>query len=123
MYAPSARAMKRGVPPTARKARTGELTPPGMTRWARAKSSALFMSGGHAAGRRSCRVPKCASRSVDMARILRRGRGVGVGRRRVGLAGLDLVFHRQRPEEAVGNDVAHAGAKPRVERLVEEGER
>ena len=30
--------MKRGVPPTARKARTGELTPPGMTCWARSNS-------------------------------------------------------------------------------------
>jgi hypothetical protein len=29
------RAKKRGVPPTERKARTGELTPPGMLRWAR----------------------------------------------------------------------------------------
>src|SRR3712207_6672170 len=32
--------MNRGVPPTARKARTGELTPPGMTFCARANSSA-----------------------------------------------------------------------------------
>jgi hypothetical protein len=32
--------MKRGVPPTALKARTGELTPPGVTVDARAKSSA-----------------------------------------------------------------------------------
>src|SRR5215471_6179675 len=30
--------MKRGVPPTERKARTGELTPPGMVCWARSKS-------------------------------------------------------------------------------------
>src|SRR5205823_3234624 len=29
--------MKRGVPPTARKARTGELTPPGITLQARSK--------------------------------------------------------------------------------------
>ena len=35
---PSPRAMNRGVPPTPRKARTGELTPPGVTFWARAKS-------------------------------------------------------------------------------------
>src|SRR5260221_6730666 len=40
--------MKRGVPPTARNARTGELTPPGMTRWARAKrSSDWVMLGVH----------------------------------------------------------------------------
>ncbi|GEB58474.1 hypothetical protein GCM10017674_45490 [Streptomyces gardneri] len=30
--------MNRGVPPTARKARTGEFTPPGVTRDARSKS-------------------------------------------------------------------------------------
>ena len=34
--APEAERMKRGVPPTARKARTGELTPPGVTALARA---------------------------------------------------------------------------------------
>ena len=33
--APEPRAMKSGVPPTARKARTGELTPPGIARQAR----------------------------------------------------------------------------------------
>src|ERR1700722_17150686 len=38
MYAPSARATNTGVPPTARKARTGLFTPPGMTRLARSKS-------------------------------------------------------------------------------------
>src|SRR6476469_8481579 len=32
--------MKRGVPPTARKARTGELTPPGIPSLARARSAA-----------------------------------------------------------------------------------
>jgi hypothetical protein len=32
--------MKRGVPPTARNARTGEFTPPGITRWARSNNSA-----------------------------------------------------------------------------------
>src|SRR6476619_2527404 len=31
--------MNRGVPPTARKARTGEFTPPGITVWARANAS------------------------------------------------------------------------------------
>jgi hypothetical protein len=34
-YGPVPLTMKRGVPPTARKARTGELTPPGMTALAR----------------------------------------------------------------------------------------
>ena len=33
--------MNRGVPPTARNARTGELTPPGMRRWARANRATL----------------------------------------------------------------------------------
>ena len=32
--------MNRGVPPTALKARTGEFTPPGVTRWARSNQSA-----------------------------------------------------------------------------------
>ena len=32
--------MNRGVPPTALNARTGEFTPPGVTRWARANHSA-----------------------------------------------------------------------------------
>src|SRR5688500_3034038 len=36
---PSALRMKRGEPPTALNARTGELTPPGMSRRARANSS------------------------------------------------------------------------------------
>jgi hypothetical protein len=31
--------VKKGVPPTERKARTGELTPPGIIVWARAKRS------------------------------------------------------------------------------------
>ena len=39
--APSPRAKKRGVPPTERKARTGELTPAGIVRCARANSSSL----------------------------------------------------------------------------------
>ncbi len=37
--APLARRMKRGVPPTALNARTGEFTPPGVTAWARSKSA------------------------------------------------------------------------------------
>ena len=38
--APLPEAMNRGVPPTALKARTGEFTPPGVTRWARSNQSA-----------------------------------------------------------------------------------
>src|SRR5437762_8770108 len=101
MVDPSARAMKRGVPPTARKARTGELTPPGMTFWARAKSDSLLMR-----------------LSVNMARSRRLAfLGSAFG------AGLALFTGRQRPEEAIGNDVAHARSEAGVERLVEEGER
>ena len=37
--------MKRGVPPTARNARTGELTPPGVTRGARSNSAADCVVG------------------------------------------------------------------------------
>src|SRR5687767_6161766 len=40
-YAPLAETMNRGVPPTEPKARTGELTPPGMSWRARSKSSSL----------------------------------------------------------------------------------
>src|SRR5688500_1895618 len=43
MRAPEARAMNRGVPPTALKARTGELTPPGSTLTARANSFRDFV--------------------------------------------------------------------------------
>src|SRR4051794_22014963 len=37
--------MKRGVPPTALNARTGELTPPGVTAWARSNSAAEVVGG------------------------------------------------------------------------------
>src|SRR5664279_5980006 len=107
MYAPSARAMKRGVPPTARKARTGELTPPGMTRRARSKSSALFIS---------------IQVSMHVARVLRHHRGFGFGRI-VALRRLAFFFLRQGPEEAIGADVAHAWPETRVERMVEKGQR
>src|SRR6185503_11075074 len=40
MNGPSALLMNKGVPPTPRKARTGELTPPGINSWARAKRRA-----------------------------------------------------------------------------------
>src|SRR5215468_8818298 len=39
MRHPSARETKNGLPPTPRKARTGLLTPPGITRWALPKSA------------------------------------------------------------------------------------
>src|SRR3954465_14740258 len=89
--------MKRGVPPTARKARTGELTPPGITRWARSNSSAL----------------------VDTARAPHFGAVVGQGVLD-GFLAFFLFTGRQRPEEAVGDDAAHARAETSVEALVEE---
>src|SRR5882724_9658990 len=39
---PAPRSMKGGVPPTARKARTGEFTPPGMIFCERSKRSSFF---------------------------------------------------------------------------------
>src|SRR4051794_3384850 len=98
---PSARVMKRGVPPTARNARTGELTPPGITRWARSKRDWLFM------------------RSVDVARPRRLAFARLAFRPRFAF----FVGRRQRPEEAIRNHVAHAGAKARIERLIQECKR
>src|SRR5438105_3862699 len=64
MREPWAMSMKSGPPPTPRKARTGEFTPPGMTSWARWKraSECFPMPGAiidsrelpHRAGRRPC---------------------------------------------------------------------
>src|ERR1700748_3008102 len=100
MYAPSPRAMKRGVPPTARNARTGEFTPPGMTFWARSNSCSL----------------------VDTARASDFGRVVAqhlFDR----LVAFLVLAGRQRPEEAVGHHAAHAGTEARVQALVEELQR
>src|ERR1700733_15146496 len=47
MREPRPDSMKSGVPPTPRKARTGEFTPPGITFWARANRAsdlAVFMT-------------------------------------------------------------------------------
>src|ERR1700740_1350612 len=95
MYAPAAREMKRGVPPRARKARTGEFTPPGITRWARSNSWALVDT----------------ARASDLGRVVE-----GFLDRLVAV----LVAGRQGPEEAVGDDAAHAGAEAGVQALVEE---
>src|SRR4051812_1531303 len=112
--------MNRGVPPTARKARTGELTPPGITRLARSKSAALdIVRGLERQARRGA--------SVDVARILGRGQRLAFAARRRAVRRLAVLlafaFARQGPEESVGDDVAHPRAKAGVERLVEEGER
>src|SRR6478735_7013028 len=102
MKGPSARAMKRGVPPTARKARTGELTPPGITRCARSNSSALVDT----------------ARASDARGLVRQGL-LGA------FPGAFLVFvpGRQRPEEAVGHHAAHARPEAGVQALVEELQR
>src|SRR5512144_1060416 len=92
--------MKRGVPPTARNARTGELTPPGMTFWARSNRDWLLIDSMDVSGARG----RAFFRAAFGARLAFFGRG-------------------QRPEEAIRDHVAHAGAKARVECLVEEGER
>src|SRR5574337_2004083 len=99
--------MKRGVPPTARNARTGELTPPGITRWARANSASLVVGT-----------------SVDTARrSLGLGLGTFGGRRGRGGFVLAVLGRRRRPEEAVRDDVAHPGAESRVQALVHERQR
>ena len=49
----SALVVKKGVPPTERKARTGEFTPPGIICWARAKSSSETEGIGASKARRA----------------------------------------------------------------------
>src|SRR5574343_2097143 len=105
MYAPWARAMKRGVPPTARKARTGELTPPGIEAWARSKSWALVDTARASGG----------NGLIGSVEIV----GGGAAGIRAGF-GAFLVLGRQGPEEAVGHDMAHAGAEAGVQALVQE---
>src|SRR6201996_901298 len=100
MYAPSPRAMKRGVPPTARNARTGELTPPGMTFWARSNNASLVDT----------------ARASDFGRVVRQ-------RLFDRLVAFLVLAGRQRPEEAVRHDAAHAGAEAGVQALVEELQR
>src|SRR5881397_1475559 len=89
-YAPSARWMKRGVPPTARKARTGEFTPPGISARARSNRTALRSVFGVMRGE---------------VEGLGRGRGVLV----VGFPGFGLG-----PEQPVGHHVAHARAEAAI---------
>src|SRR5947209_10097590 len=59
MVAPCALLMKRGVPPTPRNARTGELTPPGISSTARANNAADL----------SCASVLCAVISVVLNRL------------------------------------------------------
>src|SRR5450830_1920273 len=81
--------MKRGVPPTERNARTGELTPPGVVRWARANRVALVLP---------VALVCCAVMTVGTIRM-KVGAKDSIGF--VGFSG---------PEIAVWNQLAHAQA-------------
>src|SRR5260370_5709952 len=73
-YAPSPRATKNGSPPTAPKARTGELTPPGMRASARSKSdstSGVEPLGGFA---RQVRQHEVGAGPLDRDQVLERDR-------------------------------------------------
>src|SRR5262245_50473350 len=113
--------MNRGVPPTARNARTGELTPPGITRCARSNSVWLASLIGHPSrcALRYSPWQRTGGSSASVDAPLRRprlflfrcvGRLAGLG----ALRSLALLRRRQCPEEAIGQHVAHAGAKARV---------
>ena len=69
-YGPEPDTMNRGVPPTARKARTGEFTPPGVTAAARSKR---VCETGASNGYRLTQT--CSQR----APVFRRGRSEGIG--------------------------------------------
>ena len=79
--------MKRGVPPTERNARTGELTPPGVVRCARANRETLVLP---------VVLECCAVMTVRTIRV-KVGANDSIGF--VGFAG---------PEIAVGNQLTHA---------------
>src|SRR6218665_2358476 len=95
-YAPRARLTKRGVPPTALKARTGEFTPPGMSALARSNSG-MFRSVLSVFG-----VMGWHHKTFHSPGIVGAGRG---------------------PEHAVGKDMPHSGAKAGVQAPVEVAQR
>src|SRR5438876_123395 len=64
---PAARAMNSGSPPTARKALTGEFTPPGITRLARSKSERLVVE--RVSGLVAVIGPACGWRCQDLAPV------------------------------------------------------
>src|SRR5574337_2017330 len=97
--------MKRGVPPTALNARTGEFTPPGITRRASSNRVSLRSVLGFMGWHR------------EALQVFAFG-----GRGLVGVVGR-VVARALRPEQAIGQQVAHAGAKAAVERLVEVAQR
>src|SRR3569623_1609507 len=95
MNAPSARWMKRGAPPTARKARTGEFTPPGISARARSNSWEFLSVLGVMRG--------------EIKRFGGGGAFVVVGFPGFGLG----------PEQAVGHHVAHARAEAAIEAAIQ----
>src|SRR5690348_8903454 len=87
--APRPSRMKGGVPPTARKARTGEFTPPGMSLAERSKSSSLRLA---------------------MGAPLRRGEGLRQGARRRGhVAGFEERGDHGRHGRTGARDFADVG--------------
>src|SRR3954447_8672986 len=98
-YAPWARWTKRGVPPTARKARTGEFTPPGISARARSNSCSFLSMLGVMGGE-----------VEDL--------GGGGFLLVVGFPGARLG-----PEQAVRDHVAHARAETAIEAAVQVSER
>src|SRR5687767_14703975 len=103
-FAPSPRSTKNGAPPTRRNARTGELTPPGMSACACSNRCALVLRPGSATGvdaelsfvvmlydiRQPCGNERTRSQitrgrevhhTIDLARLPRRARDRAVGRR------------------------------------------
>src|SRR3954464_483858 len=98
-YAPSARWTKRGVPPTARKARTGEFTPLGISARARSNSRAFRSS---VFGVMRGEVEGWGGRAAILV---------------VGFPGVGLG-----PEHAVRHHVAHARAEAAIEAAVQVGE-
>src|SRR6516165_5464962 len=80
-YGPEPRATKYGAPPTERKARTGELTPPGITRSARSNRDALVVPRDPSAmeplGQFTGQVgqDQIGTRTFDRRHVLERDRG------------------------------------------------
>src|SRR5688572_28946548 len=100
MQEPSARVMKRGVPPTARNARTGEFTPPGITCIARANNSSLVAPKTPSASAPRGGASALGRPGAGLVDTARHSLGVGL-RRRLRFAaagGLAFFDRRQRPE-------------------------
>src|SRR3990172_5941872 len=71
--------MKRGVPPTARNERTGLLTPPARTPWARAKSASFRGCGDAWASTRKQSVPQRSHEGLGLRGHAREDRGLDRG--------------------------------------------